>query len=140
MNSEREISSITSDNNSNSSSTILSNQIASKDVTKANQPINSGLPSTQINQSSVNNPNISTNHQNLDNLNQLQLVNLIASTISNANNIDKSKVIQSINDLIEPTNAKGGNVIELLKKITQDILNDPSGGIANKIINLAKTK
>ncbi len=140
LNSETEIGSNNSDNNSNSSSTIFSNKIASKNVTNTSQPINSGLPTAEVNQTSINNPNISTNSQNLDNLNQFQLIDLIASTISNANNIDKNKVIQSINDLIEPTNAKGGNVIELLKKITEGILNDPSGGIANKIINIAKTK
>ena len=96
--------------------------------------------SSQINQSSLNNLNISTNIQNLNNLNQLQLVDLIASTISNANNIDKNKVTQSLSDFIEPTKANGGNVIESLKKIAGIILNDPSGIVANNIINIAKTK
>ena len=138
LNSETEIGSNNSDINLNSSSTILSNKIASKNVTNTSQPINSRLPTAEVNQTSINNPNISTNSQNLDNLNQFQLIDLIASTISNANNIDKNKVIQSINDLIEPTNSNGGNVIELLKKITEGILKDPSGSIANNIINIAK--
>jgi hypothetical protein len=96
--------------------------------------------STSLNQSSLNNPNVSTNTQNLNNLNQLQLVDLIASTISNANNIDKNKVTQLLNDFIEPTKANGGNVIESLKKIVGIILNDPSGIVANNIINIVKTK
>lgn len=96
--------------------------------------------STQVNQSSVNSPTVSTNTQNLNNLNQVQLVDLISSTISNANNIDKNKIIQSLNDFIEPTKAKGGNVIESLKQLSEIILKEPSGSIANTIINLAKTK
>ena len=126
--------------NSNSSSTILSNEIASKDVTDTNQQINSGQLSTQINPSSLNNTNLSTNAQNLNNLNQFQLVDLIASTISNANIIDKNKVTQSLNDFIEPTKANGGNVIEYLKQLYAIIVKDPSGSSANKIINLAQTK
>ena len=140
MNTETEISNITNDNNIKSSSTMLSNEIASKDITKANQPISSGLPSTQINQSSVNNPNILNNTQNLNNLNQLQLVDLISSTISNTNNIDKNKVTQSINDFIQTTKTKGGNIIDSLKKIAGVIVKDPSGSTANKIISLTKTK
>ena len=133
------------DNNSNDSSssggsTILSNEIPSKDVTNTNQQINSGLLSTQLNRSSINSSNVSTNSQNLNNLNQFQLVDLIASTISNANNIDNNKVIQSINDLIGQTKANGGNVIDLLKKIADGILKDPSGSIANKLINISRTK
>ena len=81
-----------------------------------------------------------TNTQNLNNLNQVQLVDLIASTISNANNIDKNKVTQSLNDFIEPTKAKGGNVIDSLKKIANVILKEPSGSTAIKIVNIAKTK
>lgn len=96
--------------------------------------------STQVNQSSVNSPTVSTNTQNLNNLNQVQLVDLISSTISNANNIDKNKIIQSLNDFIEPTKAKGGNVMESLKQLSEIILKEPSGSIANTIINLAKTK
>ena len=133
------------DNNSNDSSssggsTILSNEIPSKDVTNTNQQINNGLLSTQLNRSSINSSNVSTNSQNLNNLNQFQLVDLIASTISNANNIDNNKVIQSINDLIGQTKANGGNVIDLLKKIADGILKDPSGSIANKLINISRTK
>jgi hypothetical protein len=128
----------------NDSSTILSNEVESKDSTNLNQQINSGFLSTQeVNQSSANkkSPDVSsTNTQNLNNLNQLQLVDLIASTISNANNIDKNKVTQSLNDLIEPTKAKGINFIDSLKKIAEVILKDPSGNTANKIINIAKTK
>ena len=71
---------------------------------------------------------------------QDQLVYLISSTISNANNIDKNKVIQSLTDFIEPTKAKGGNVIEFLKQLSEIIVKEPSGSIANKIINTAKTK
>ena len=94
------------------------------------------------NQLSTNNTTTSTNtNQNLNNLNQQQqLVDLIASTISIANNIDKNKVILAVNDMIEPTKAKGGNVIELLKKIADIISNDPSGVTAIKIINKANTK
>ena len=81
------------------------------------------------------------NSQNLDNLNQFQLVEGIASTICNANgNTEKNKIIQALYELIEPTKAKGGNVINLLKKIAEVIVKDPSGSTANKIINIAKTK
>ena len=128
------------DSSSSGGSTILSNEIPSKDVTNTNQQINSGLLSTQLNRSSINSSNVSTNSQNLNNLNQFQLVDLIASTISNANNIDNNKVIQSINDLIGQTKANGGNVIDLLKKIADGILKDPSGSIANKLINISRTK
>lgn len=34
----------------------------------------------------------------------------------------------------------GGNVMEALKQIAEIVLKDPSGKIANKIINVAKTK
>ncbi len=94
-------------------------------------------PSIQMNQSSLNNPNISTNTQNLNNLNQIQLVDLIASTISNANNIDKNRITQSLNDFIESTKSTGNNIMELLKKIAGIILNDPSGNVANAIIKNA---
>ncbi|HSF49384.1 MAG TPA: hypothetical protein VLA74_01380 [Nitrososphaeraceae archaeon] len=124
-----------------SNSVILSNEMAQKNVTNINQQSNSdGLLSTQINRPSIKNPPILQNSQNINNLNQVQLVDLIASTISNENNIDKNKIIQSINDLIEPTKAKGGNVIDLLKKIADNILKEPSGSIANKILNIDKTK
>ena len=69
------------------------------------------------------------------------ICNLVAFIISNTNNdIDKNKIVQAINDMIEPTKAKGGNVIELLKKIADTISKDPAGVTANKIINKAKTK
>lgn len=93
--------------------------------------------STQINQSSLNNPNISTNTQNLNNLNQMQLVDLIASMISNSNNIDKNRITQSLNDFIESTKSNGDNIMELLKKIAGIILKDPSGKVANAIIKNA---
>jgi hypothetical protein len=35
---------------------------------------------------------------------------------------------------------RGGNVLGYLKQIAKIVLKDPSGNIANKIINLAKTK
>ena len=89
-------------------------------------------------QTSVNTPNVSTNIQNLNNLNQAQLVDLIATEISNANNVDKNKLIQAVNGSTEKTKAKGGNVIESLKKIAGNILNDPSGKVANIFINAAK--
>jgi Bacterial Ig domain len=104
----------------------------------ANLPLTPDVPSPS--QSSVNSRNVSSNSQNLNNLNQIQLVDLIASEISNANNIDKNKVIQAINDFIESTKAKTSNVMEPLKKLAKIILNDPSGAIANNIINTAKTK
>ena len=85
----------------------------------------------------VNNPPVSTNTQSLNNLNQVQLVDLIASEISNANNIDNNKVIQAVNDLSESTKANGGNVIESLKKIAGTVLNDPTGNVANIIIKIA---
>ena len=37
-----------------------------------------------------------------------------------------------MNDMTEPTKAKGGNVIEYLKKIGDVIVKDPSGNTANK--------
>jgi hypothetical protein len=76
-----------------------------------------------------------TNTQNLNNLNQAQLVDLIATEISNANNIDKNKLTQAINDLSAST--KGGNVIESLKKIAGIVLSDPTGNAAKVIINAA---
>ena len=75
--------------------------------------------------------------QNLNNLDQQQLVDLIATEISTANNIDKNKVMQAVNDLSESTKAKGGNVIESLQKIAGLVLNDPTGNAANVIINAA---
>ena len=131
---------IGSSNISSSNSVIPSNEMIQKNVTNINQQSNSdGLLSTQINRSSIKNPLILQN-SNINNLNQVQLVDLIASTISNTNNIDKNKIIKSINDLIEPTKAKGGNVIDLLKKIADNIVKEPSGSIANKILNIDKTK
>jgi hypothetical protein len=124
-----------------SNSVIPSNQMAEKNVTNINQQSNNdGLLSTQINRSSIKNPPTLQNSLNINNLNQIQLVDLIASTISNTNNIDKNKIIQSINDLIEPTKAKGGNVTDLLKKIADNIIKEPAGSIANKILNIDKTK
>jgi Bacterial Ig domain len=87
-------------------------------------------------------PEISTNaNQNLNDMNQQQqLIDLIASTISTANNIDKNKVILVMNDTIEQTKAKGDNVIDLLRKIADNVVKDPFGTTANKIMNIAKTK
>lgn len=129
-------------NNSSSGSTKLLDEMKSKNITNSNQQIqNESVSKQKVNQSSINNTNVLTNtNQTLDNLNQFQLVDLISSTISNANNIDKNKIIQSINDFIEPTKAKGGNVIDSLKKVADVILKDPSGSTANKIISLDKTK
>ena len=79
-------------------------------------------------------------NQNLNNLNQQQLIDLIATTISNANNIDKNKVTQAINDMIEPIKAKGGNVIESLQRIAGVISKDPTGFAAKNIMNIVKTK
>lgn len=132
---------IGSSNIGRSNSVIPSNQMAEKNVTNINQQSNNDeLLSTQINRSSIKNPPTLQNSLNINNLNQIQLVDLIASTISTKNNIDKNKIIQSINDLIEPTKAKGGNVIDLLKKIADNIIKEPSGNIANKILNINKTK
>lgn len=138
LNNETEIG---SSNISSTNSVIPSNEMIQKNVTNINQQSNSdGLLSTQINRSSIKNSPILQNSLNINNLNQAQLVDLIASTISTKNNIDKNKIIQSINDLIEPTKAKGGNVIDLLKKIADNIVKEPSGSIANKILNIDKTK
>ena len=95
------------------------------------------IQNSQGTNESITNPPVSTNTQNFNNLNQQQLVDLIASTISIVNNIDKNKVIQTINDMIEPTKAKGGNVIDSLKNIAKFVLNDPSGKVAKNIINAA---
>ena len=79
--------------------------------------------------------------QNLNNLNQDQLVDLIATAISNANNnIDKNKVIQVINELSQKEKAKGGNVIESLQRIANVVSKDPSGVAAKNIINAANKK
>jgi hypothetical protein len=132
---------IGSSNIGSSNSVVGSNQMAQKNVTNINQQSNSdGLLSIQNNRSSIKNSPILQNSLNINNLNQTQLVDLIASTISNTNNIDKNKIIQSINDLIEPTKAKGGNVIDLLKTIADNIIKEPAGNIANKILNIDKTK
>ena len=95
------------------------------------------IQNSQGTNESITNPSVSTNTQNFNNLNQQQLVDLIASTISIVNNIDKNKVIQTINDIIESTKAKGGNVIDSLKNIAKFVLNDPSGKVAKNIINAA---
>ena len=42
--------------------------------------------------------------------------------------------------MIEPIKAKGGNVIESLKRIAGVISKDPSGVAANNIINAANKK
>lgn len=139
VNGETEIGS----SNNDSSGSIITDPnetIESQISINSKQQNNSGLPSPQINQSSLNNLNMLNGSQNLNNLNQVQLVDLIALTISNANNIDKNKVTQALDLFIEPTKAKGDNVIDLLKKIADIILKDPSGNTANKIINVAKTK
>ena len=105
-------------------------------VTNSNITTTITIPPPTPPQSSTN-----TTNQNLNNnLNQQKLVDQIASTISIANNIDKNKVIQVLNDLIETTKAKGGNVIESLKKIADVISKDPSGVAANKIVNAANRK
>lgn len=142
VNGEIEIGSSNSDssNGNNSIITVPNETIESQISINSSQQNNSGLLSTPINQTSLNNLNMLNSPQNINNLNQVQLVDLIALTISNANNIDKNKVIQALNVFIEPTKAKGDNVIDLLKKIADVILKDPSGNTANKIINVAKTK
>ena len=89
---------------------------------------------------SSSNDNISDNIKNLENLDQFQLVDIISTSISNANNIDKSKVTQALNDFIEPTKASGASILEPLKNIAEVILEDPTGNTAEKIINVAKTK
>ena len=124
------------------SSLILSNNLRSPGTTNSSKQIKNEflIPQQKINQSSVQNPNVSINPQNLDNFTQVQLVDLISTEISNAGHIDKNKVIMSINDFIGPTEAEGGNVLEYLKQIAKIVVKDPSGNIANKIINLAKTK
>ena len=117
-----EIGNSSSNNSTGNSTPIVLNEANSKDP---NQQIQNESLSKQINQSSVTNRNDPNFTQNLK---QSQLIDLIASTISNANNIDKNKVIQSINDLIEPLKARGGfNVIDSLKNLARIILKDPSG-------------
>jgi hypothetical protein len=68
------------------------------------------------------------------------MVDLTCNIISNANNIHKNKVIQEVIDMIEPTKAKGGNVIEPLKRIANAVSKDPSGVAANNIINEANDR
>ena len=123
-------------------SLILSNNLGSTETNNSNKQIKNELliPQQKTNQSFVKNPNVSINLRNLEYLTQVQLVDLISSEISNAGHIDKNKVTMSINDFIEPTEAEGGNVLGYLKQIAKIVLKDPSGNIANKIINLAKTK
>ena len=123
-------------------SLILSNNLGSTDTNNSSKQIKNELliPQQKTNQSSVKNPNVSINLRNLEYFTQVQLVDLISSEISNAGHIDKNKVTMSINDFIEPTEAEGGNVLGYLKQIAKIVLKDPSGNIANKIINLTKTK
>lgn len=123
-----------------SNKTLLSNKVVSNNISNSNQQFYSKLLTTEVKPPVLNNPSDLTSKQNLNNLNQFQLVDLIASTISNSNNIDKNKVIQSLNDLIAPTKAKGGNVNESLRKISDIVTNDPSGNLANKLVNIARTK
>jgi hypothetical protein len=119
---------------------LLSNKGESNNISNLNQQFYSELLTTEVKPPILNSPNNSTSNQNLNDLNQFQLVDLIASTISNSNYIDKNKVIQSLNDFIASTKAKGGNVIESLKKISEIVTNDPSANIANKLVNTARTK
>jgi hypothetical protein len=105
--------------------------------TNSNQRIENESISNQTNRPSVVNPTVSNIPPQQNNLDQSQLIEQIASTISNANNVDKNKITQSLNDLIEQTKATGGNVIESLKKIAETISNNPSGIVAKRIINTA---
>jgi hypothetical protein len=140
LNSETEIVSTNVGVDSNSRSSILPNEIETTNVTNTKESIDNVSPTLKIHKPSINNQNVLTNSQSLDTLNQFQLIDLIASTISTANDIDKNRIILSLNDLIEPTKSKGGNVIYLLKKIADGVVKDPFGNTANKIINIAKTK
>jgi hypothetical protein len=92
-----------------------------------------------VSSTNITTPQVSTNtNQNLNNLNEQQLVELIASTVSIANNIDKNKVLQVVNDLSASKKATGsGNVIDSLKNIAGFVLNDPSGNVAKNIIKVA---
>jgi hypothetical protein len=80
---------------------------------------------------------VTSNTQNLNNLDQAQLVDLIASTISDANNVDKLKIVQVINESAEKTKAKGANVIDSLKRMAGVVLNDPTGKVAKSFIQAA---
>jgi hypothetical protein len=114
-----------STNKPNNGLLTFSTKAGSQDATIAAQP-------------SVTSPSntTSTNIQNLNNLNQDQLVDLIATEISTANNIDKNKLIQVINDLSESTKAKGANVIDSLKRLAGVVLNDPTGKTAKSLISV----
>lgn len=119
-----------------SASSILNNKTSLDSIQNGTQ--NNTSPSLRP---SSSNDNISDNIKNLENLNQFQLVDIISTSISNANNIDKTKVTQALSDdFIEPTKARGENILEPLKTIAQIILEDPTGNTAEKIINKAKTK
>jgi len=108
---------------------------------KSLQIVQKIIDSIKIGNDAATSPSSSQQQQqNIKNLNQHQLVDLIATTISNANNIDKNKVIQAVNDKIEPIKSKGGNVIESLQRIANAVSKDPSGVAAKNIINAANKK
>jgi hypothetical protein len=135
LNNETEIDSSIS----SSSSTILLNEVESKDSTNSNQQINNGPQSTQINQSSINYQNVLNNTQSLNNLTQEQLIYKISSTINQVNpQIDKNQIIQALQNIIKNTQLKGGDVITSLRKITENILQNPNGPFTQKIVELAK--
>ncbi len=129
-----------SDIDATSNKTSPSIQVESNNISTSNQQFNSKSLTPQVNPPVLNTSNSLINIQNLKNLDQFQLVDLIASTISISNNIDKNKVIQTLDDFIAPTKAKGGNIIESLKKIADIVSKDPTGILANKLINIARTK
>lgn len=130
----------TPSNNKSDESSILLNEENANDVIDSNQQLNESILANEASQTSNNTQNGVNMTQNTNDVNQLQLVEEIAYNISNANDIDINKVMQALNGLIESTQAKGGNVIDSLKKIKDGISKNPSGSIANNIINIAKTK
>jgi hypothetical protein len=130
----------TPSNNQSGESSRLLNEENANDVIDSNQQLNESILANEARQTSNKTQNGVNLTQNTTDVNQLQLIEEIAYSISNANDIDINKVIQALNDLIDSTQAKGGNIIDSLKKIKDGISKNPSGSIANNIINIAKTK
>ena len=76
----------------------------------------------------------------LNTLDENQLIDTISLTISQANNFDKNKITQALFDLTASTKAKGGDILKSLRQIGTIILENPSGPLGNKILQIAKTK
>ena len=84
--------------------------------------------------------NSSNSGVDLNTLDENELINAISFTISQVHNFDKNKITQALFELTASTKAKGGDVLKSLRQIGTIILENPSGPLGNKILEIAKTK